>query len=478
MKKFFEKYDLFKIIGLVILFVVALSWIIPAGTVSGNDLVVGEITRIGITDIGQYILLGIYYFAVIVTFLLILGGFYSILSKTSGYQSIVDSIAKKLKGKEYAFVLIVSFVFAALTSISNEIYQLLIFVPFVITIMAKLKFDKITAFCTTFGSILIGVIGATYSPVIFEYINYYFSLTYSSEILTKVALFFIAYVLFNFFTIRHMKTVLKGKNKDVIEDKFAIAEPKTKGKKASKTKAKVLPVIIVLGILFVLQVMGYIGWSDSFGLKAFDNFHNWIMGLSIGDFKIVSAILGTINAFGSWDLYTIQIMMIIASIILAIVYKIGFNEYYESFISGAKKMCRIIILVLLAFTVCVFVTVYPFLPVVVDWITGLTKSFNIYLASLSTAIASFFTVEMRYTVSSIGTLFAGQFGSEANNPVIMLILQSFYGLVQFVAPTSMMIVIGLSYLNIPYKKYLSYIWRFLVGMLICVLVIISLVAFL
>lgn len=478
MKKFFEKYDLFKIIGLVILFVVALSWIIPTGSISGSDLVVGEITRIGISDIGQYLLLGIYYFAVIVTFLLILGGFYSILSKTSGYQRIIESVAKKIKGKEYIFVLIVSFVFAGLTSISNEIYQLLIFVPFIITIMSKLKFDKITAFCTTFGSILIGVIGATYSPVIFEYINYYFSLTYSSEILTKVALFAIAYVIFNFFTIRHLKKVLNSNSKDVIEDKFAIPETKTKSKKTNKEKAKILPVIIVLALLFVLQVMGYIGWDTSFGVKVFDNFHNWVMGLSIGDFKIVSAILGTINAFGSWDLYTIQIMMIIASIILAIAYKISFNDYYESFINGAKKMCRTTILVLLAFTVCVFVTVYPFLPVIVDWIMGLTKSFNIYLASISTAIASFFTVEMRYTVSSIGTLFAGQFASEANNPVIMLILQSFYGLVQFVAPTSMMVVIGLSYLNISYKKYLSYIWRFLVGMLVCVLVIISLVAFL
>ncbi len=478
MKKFFEKYDLFKIIGLVILFVVALSWIIPTGSISGSDLVVGEITRIGISDIGQYLLLGIYYFAVIVTFLLILGGFYSILSKTSGYQRIIESVAKKIKGKEYIFVLIVSFVFAGLTSISNEIYQLLIFVPFIITIMSKLKFDKITAFCTTFGSILIGVIGATYSPVIFEYINYYFSLTYSSEILTKVALFAIAYVIFNFFTIRHLKKVLNSNSKDVIEDKFAIPETKTKSKKTNKEKAKILPVIIVLALLFVLQVMGYIGWDTSFGVKVFDNFHNWVMGLSIGDFKIVSAILGTINAFGSWDLYTIQIMMIIASIILAIAYKINFNDYYESFINGAKKMCRTTILVLLAFTVCVFVTVYPFLPVIVDWIMGLTKSFNIYLASISTAIASFFTVEMRYTVSSIGTLFAGQFASEANNPVIMLILQSFYGLVQFVAPTSMMVVIGLSYLNISYKKYLSYIWRFLVGMLVCVLVIISLVAFL
>ena len=482
MKKFLEKHDLFKILGLVIALCVLLSWIIPSGSYSSQKFVIGNITRIGLFDLGQYLLLGIYYFAIIITFLLILGGLYSVLASIPGYQALVKKISKKIEGKEIAFVLITSFVLAALTSISTEVYQLLIFVPFLISIMSNLKIDKTTAFCATFGGILIGVVGATFSPVIFEYINYYFSVNYTTEIVSKIVLFIAAYGLFNFFTIKHMKATSKrGAKLEKIEDKFAVEEVKTeKSKTKSKAKkedAKYVGIIVISAILLVLQIMAFIGWSDVFKISAFTKFHNWITGLSIGDAKVLSYVLGTVNAFGSWDLYAIQTVMLIAIIVLKFVYKIPGSKCFESFLKGCKKMCRPVIIVVLAYTVCVLSTVYPVIPTITDWLMSLCKTFNVYLAALSTFIASFFSVEMRYAVSSIGTYMAGQFGSEANNPTIMLVFQSIYGLVQFFAPTSAILVLGLSYLGIDYKSWLKYIWKFLIGLLIVILVVISIVAF-
>lgn len=479
MKKFLEKHDLFKIIGLIIAFVVLLTWIIPSGSYTNGQFVLGKITRIGIFDLGQYLLLGIYYFAVIITFLLILGGLYSVLAKIPGYQKIVNSFANKIKGHETAFVLITSFVFAALTSISTELYQLLIFVPFLISVMAKLKFDKKTAFSATFGGILIGVVGATFSPVIFEYLNYYLGLKYTTEILAKIILFVCAYGLFNYFTIKHMKNANSKKDDfEKIEDKFAVAEEKeSKTKKSKKSDVKYIGIVVVAIIILLFQLLAYIGWKNVFNISAFESFHKWLTGLSIGNANIVSYLLGTVNAFGSWDLYAIQTIMLIAIIVLKFVYKIPTSECFESFLNGCKKMCRPIILVVLAYTVCVLTSVYPIIPTITDWLMSLTKSFNVYLASISTFIASFFTVEMRYTVSSIGQYMAGQFGSEANNPTIMLIFQSFYGLVQFFAPTSAILILGLSYLGIEYKSWMKYIWKFLLALLIVILVIVSIVAF-
>ena len=47
--------------------------------------------------------------------------------------------------------------------------------------------------------------------------------------------------------------------------------------------------------------------------------------------------------------------------------------------------------------------------------------------------------------------------------------QSLYGLVQLVGPTSILLLIGLSYLEVPYKSWLKYIWRFIVALLIVIL---------
>ena len=142
MKKFFEKHDLVKITIGMILLTVLLTWIVKQGYFNG-ELSVGEITRVGIFDLGTYGLLGMYYFTVLVTFIFVLGAFYQFLSKLGAYQKLTDKISNRWKGKEIIYSLIVSFLFAALASIVNEYLILVAFMPFVITVLSKMKVDKI-----------------------------------------------------------------------------------------------------------------------------------------------------------------------------------------------------------------------------------------------------------------------------------------------------------------------------------------------
>ena len=61
MKKFWEKHDLIKVSGLMVLLSVILTWIIPQGYFYSGSIQVGEITRVGIFDFFNYGLLGMYY---------------------------------------------------------------------------------------------------------------------------------------------------------------------------------------------------------------------------------------------------------------------------------------------------------------------------------------------------------------------------------------------------------------------------------
>jgi len=476
MKKFFKKNDLFKIVGIVILLTVLLTWLIPLGSYSSGEIVTSGITRIGLNDFFTDSLLSVYYFAIIITFLLILGALYHTLSKTSGYQTLLEKFTKFLKGKEIWFVLIASFVFAALASISNEVYQLLIFVPFVITIILNLKMDKLTALSTTFGSILIGVLGTTFSPMILEEMNSYLSLTYNTEIFTKIMLFVVTYLLFNFFNYMHIKKTLKSKDKvdETKDDKFALPE-KTE-------KSKIWPLIVTLGILAVYVIIAYIPWESVFAYEGFANFNTWLTGLSIKEVPVVSYVLGTTYAFGAWDLYSLQMIMLIAIGVIACIYKIKFDDLLKAFGEGAKKMLKPILIVLMVYIVCIFTVIYPVMPTIISWIMGAVKSVTsfggVLLTSLSAIISSIFNVELRYSVEGLIPYFASTFGSETANPVIMIIFQAFYGFTQFFAPTSLMLMLGLAYLDIPYKEWLKYIWKFLVGLFVVILIIVCFVAFL
>ena len=53
MKKFFEKYDLIKLSGILILLSVVLTWVVPYGYYYGNEMYVEEITRVGLNNFFQ-----------------------------------------------------------------------------------------------------------------------------------------------------------------------------------------------------------------------------------------------------------------------------------------------------------------------------------------------------------------------------------------------------------------------------------------
>lgn len=463
MKKFFEKYDLIKISGILVLLTVLLTWLIPYGYFSGTELVTDEITRVGLTDFMQYGLLGIYYFPVLVTFLFVLGGFYQVLSKTAGYQSLIKSISEKLKGREVAFVLIVSLLLAVLCSLTNEYLPILVLIPFIITILNRLKVDKISAFCTTYGALLVGTIGSTCSSKVVGYINSSFGTEVGNFLTLKVIILLVVYILLNVFTVLRMKKTLKDK-KFKEYDKFEIDSVASE-----KEKPKVWPYVVGLILMVLVVVLAYLPWS-SWEITLFDDVTEWVNELSLFGFPIFSTIFSTFKAFGSWDLFTIQFVLLFATLLIHWFGRVSWSEIFTSFGEGFKKMSYVAIVLLIVYLVLEFAVMYPVVPVIINWISSLAKSFNAFFAFVSAFITSIFGVEMQYVMNLAGTYFAATY--EANTSVLAIIFQLAFGFASFFVPSSAILMVGLAYLDIPYKDWMKYIWKFLLALLVVIAVII------
>ena len=139
-------------------------------------------------------------------------------------------------------------------------------------------------------------------------------------------------------------------------------------------------------------------------------------------------------------------------------------------------MSRIVLLLVLIYVVFVITNLSPIVPTITDWIVGLTKNLNVYLASLASLIASILNVDLNFVAYNIGGYFAANAGNFTS--LYAIITSSMYGFASFFAPTSAILMIGLAYLDIPYKDWMKYIWRFLLGMLVGLLIIFSIVRFL
>ena len=461
MKSFFKKYDLIKIAGILVLLTVVLTWIIPSGYFSGTELTTEEIKRVGLTNFMQYGLLGMYYFTVLITFLFVLGGFYQVLSKTAGYQSLVKGISKKMKGHEILFAVIISVVLAVLTSMANEYFPILVIIPLLITILERLKVDKISAFSVTFGALLVGTIGSVYSGKVAGYLNSTFT---DSYIIVKILLLIFALVLLNVFTVLRMKKTMKSKEFSEY-DRFEIETVKS-----SKSNPVKRP-YIVGGILILLTtILAYLPW-ETWGVTVFASITEWVNGLSLFGVPIVSYVFGDFLAFGTWDIFTIQFVMLFAVLLIHWFGKVSLDEVFASFGEGFKKMSYVVIVLLFVYAVLEFAVMFPVIPVMVDWIAGLAKGFNCVLAFLGAAVASLFGVEMQYVTNLAGTYFAATYPKRLD--ILSIIFQSAFGLVSFCAPSSAILMLGLAYLDIPYKDWMKYIWKFILSMLVIVFVIIA-----
>lgn len=466
MKKFFKEHDLLKASGLFILLAVLLTWVIPYGYYQEGGMVKDEINRVGLTNFMQQDILGFSYFPMLVSFLLILGGFYELISRTAGYQSMVDKICKKIKGHETVFVLVISFIFALMASTMNEYFPILIFVPFVITILNRLKIDKLPAFTATFGGILVGIMGATTSSKTVGYINNVFQTDIGTHIAAKIALFVCSFALLAFLTVRQMKEDKKDK-KFTAYDKFDIEKVKS-----PKKKATVWPYIVGLILIFVSTVLAYLPWS-TFEITLFDDITKSVNEFTIFGSPVLNYIFGDFTAFGKWDIFTIQYVMLTVVILIKLFGRVTFDEIIESFATGFKKIGPSIITLLFVYTTLVFAATYPVVPVIVDWICNITKGFSSILSFIAVFITSIFGVEMQYIMSLSGTYFAGEAAKHVKE--LAIIFQSAFGLACFFVPTSAILMLGLSFLEIPYGKYFRFIWKLLAAMLVIAILIIIII---
>lgn len=467
----FSKNDLFKIVLLVLLITFVLSWVIPIGAFSGGVYTSTGMGRLGLADIGASGAYAGNFFLQQLLFILLVGIFYGVVSKLSGYKAMVKKIANSFQGKEKFFVLLSSLVLVLLTSFLTQTYVVLFFVPLVVNIASQLKLDKVTTFLCSFGSILLGLLGATFgSEGLVYFINYlsmYKVIDVTTEIGIRFGILALSFVIYHFFTLQHMSKLDKKDKEEAVIDLYSIEEEKSKN-------VKVWPMALFFIVSFLLMVLGYVNWN-AFNITIFDEFHTWLTELSVGKYTIISYILGnTAKAFGTWDLYSFGIILLVVLFLSVLVYKMKFDDVLDNAVEGLKKIVKPAFLMVLVSIVFVFVYWSPFTITISNWFLQMTEGFNPFITSIVAAITSFFHMDFGYTGYVLGSVLA-TYGDAFNLAFVVFVAMN--GLVLLVAPTSVFLLLGLSYLDIPYKKWMKHIWKAALILLVFLLILFTLVAY-
>jgi uncharacterized ion transporter superfamily protein YfcC len=264
-----------------------------------------------------------------------------------------------------------------------------------------------------------------------------------------------------------MKKTLKDK-KFVEYDKFEIETVKS-----NKANPKKWPYIVGLVLLVLTTILAYLPWS-TWEVTLFDDITTWVNELSLFGAPVIQYVFSEFTAFGSWDIFTLQFVMLFAILLIHWFGRVSWDEVFESFGEGFKKMGYVVVVLLLVYVVLEFAVMYPVIPTIVNWILNLSSKFNAILGFIAAFVTSIFGVEMQYVMSLAGSYCASAYADYTN--IFAIIFQTAFGLVSFFAPSSAILMMGLAYLDVPYKDWMKYIWKFLVAMLIVIIIIIVILA--
>lgn len=519
------KHNTVKVVLVTLAVFVLLTWILPAAYFQNSYVEQGRV-QMGIADLFSYPTTALSYFGYIALYILVVGGFYGILSKIGAYRTLLDKLSSAFKKHGKVAVSIIMVLLAVITSICGLQLGLIMFFPFLISLVLLMGYDKIVAALTVVGSTMIGVAGTTFAYSNTSIIISVLSLKITSNMLVKVIILVLGLALLIFNTVRYISKIEKEEKaaakKKLAEEKKAKKEEekkatksttkkaakdtkttKTTAKKSTKTtvaaekkeevkvvkaagkydefipkevrgKHNVWPVVVILSLVFIVMILAFISWSNAFSNTAFESATKSVTEFKIFGFALFGKLLGNINAFGSWTLADLMGLMIVAAGLLMIIYKVKFSEGLEAFAAGAKKALEPAVLVILIYTGLVIVTYHPFQLVIYKFLFGFTKGFNVITSTIAAMLSSVFNTEPLYAFQSVLPYFASLVSKKSTLAIVGVVYQSIYGITMLIAPTSVVLMTVLSYLGVSYKEWLKNIWKLFLELL-AVLIIIFLI---
>lgn len=451
-RKKMEKYNIFKVLLLVLEAVIIASLLIPSSSIGyyTSEIEQGTISLITLIDSVSNGLTSMSVFVSTFMYILVIGVFYEILKKTGKYDVVITNTASRFKNKKGLFLVLSILTFGILTAIIGDIMPMLVLVPAFIGIAKKLGYDSKTSIMSTIGAILLGSTGSLYT----NYINQILSATVSSNIIAKIIILVIGLGSLIIFTL------LTGKPSET--------------KLERKKEKKLLPISIAFDVIILLLILGMVPWNGYFGFEGFSNFHTTLTEFEISDVSVFNNILGTtLVAFGEWTLYSEIVLLLLVSLIVSLIYKIKVDGLFESVKEGIIKALPCAAIVILSNVILVGVYNSGFFITVITAVAGMADKVlsGTTLSMLSALVYPDYTYATQFTLSTITYVIS----DSTYYLVLAVIFEVIYSLFLLISPTSILVLMGLEKESVRYGEWIKYIYKYFLGLLILLFVVIIVV---
>ena len=457
-----KKSDKIIIVCIAILFIAVLSWFVPGGYYNSGVFTSDGILRAGIFDLLYAVFFTFTNQAVMVnvSYLLAIGGCYGVLTQTKAYRKLVDKTAELIKDKEAIAMLVITL--------------LICIIPFIMSVFLRNGCKKLTAISAAFGGLFIGNIGQTVSTFGMSGINSLLDTLPSpvSKLLAlRIVIFIAAYILFNLFAILYMNKYKRSADGGKYD--LFCPEELDESKLTKRKIVKVWPYIVLFLLTVIITCLAYIDWKGSFNITFFSELQNKFKEFAnLNGVPVLSTLLGvTIQGFGeNTELVYAVFVFLIMTIIFAITSKLSLDSFIRNFGLGLKKMSKVAFIYGFTFVIVMMVGRYYWPVTFINALFG-EGTFNIFALTIIAMIAFTFCVDYTTFGNYFGTYLVVTYIADISSAVLIWHLGA--AIAAVFVPTSFLLLTALTYADIPYVKWLQYIWKFVLSFIIVVFIILA-----
>ena len=424
----------YTILFFLIAVVAALSWVVPAGqyqmamneTLGKEVPIAGTYAHVaahpqGLVSVLMAPIAGLYdpvsgqAGAIdVALFILIIGGFLGIVTKTGAIDAGIERVTTRLRGREEWMIPILMALFAAGGTIYGMAEESLPFYTLLVPVMLAARFDPVVAASTVLLGAGIGTLGSTINPFATVIAANAAGIPFTNGIALRVALLVIGWIICVAWVMRYARKVRQDPSLSIVADKQEENRAHFLGDKGEQSLEftlvrKIILVIFALAFAVMIYGVAVLGWwRDLLGVAL-------IIGIARGIVVIMDKGMITHTILHS----------------------------AEGLVSGLSTVA--------------FINVMYWLEVVLSFLVPSSSGLAVLTMPIMAPLADFANV---------------------NRDLVVTAYQSASGIVNLVTPTSAVVMGGLAIARVPYVRYLKWVAPLLAILTVVIMVALSLGALL
>lgn len=444
MLKKFQSISAFTILLFIILLLAGLTWFIPSVENASFALIVMAPYEGFVNAIDVCI------------FILVLGGFLGVVTKSGALERGIQALVNKLNGKELYLIPLLMILFAIGGTTFGMAEESIGFYALVSATMVAAGFDTLVAAATILLGAGVGCIGSTINPFAVgiasdALINLGYDVNQGIIIGLGLLITLLNLAITIYFVMRYAKQVQSG-NGSILSAKEIVAMkeeyPKSKKKNDLKLNYKQKLVLSLFAVSFLIMVVAVIPWKSFLSDDLYRALFNW------------TSLLNGLR-FGEWWFGELSMWFFVMAILIGILANLKESEIVKSFVSGASDMVSVVLIIALARGAAVIMATTGLDLYILNIASAYLKDLPaIVFAPLSYLLylALSFLVPSSSALATATMPIMGSLTSEIGyNPAVMISLfASANGIINLFTPTSAVVMGGLQIARVDYATWLKF----------------------